>query len=311
MTLLKRISWTASNERQLVLPNGQGQMTFQSFPGGAMLMTSSMEVAEPTEIAFPHDDHGIHIAAQYFLSGSSTIVMGNGAEAEWAPDGASMIRTDTPGFRLRVEAGQVLRHVCVGMYRGAILPQLSRMPSSRLETLMALGDPVDLAVSVPPDLAVRQVAADLYRLHQVPGLGEIKAESLALGFFSEVLERYAALDPASPSRVETWQARAVRKIRAAIDRDPGHDFAPGEILERFRMGEHMARRVFQAEFGVSMAAHARTTRLAKARAALLGGATSVKQASFDSGYAHIGNFTRAYKQQFGENPSDTRARPAR
>lgn len=310
MTFLKNIAWLPSDNGHLVLPGDQGQLNFQSFQGGAMLMTSAIEVSQPTEIAFPHDDYGIHISAQYFLSGEAEIVLGDGTKADWAQDGASIIRSDTPGFRLRLEPGQAMRHVCVGLYRDAVLPHLVGSVSARLDQVTTVSHAVDMAVPVPSDAAVRRVAEDLYKMHGATGIGKLKAEGLAISFFSEVLDRYASLDPpASPgSRIEPWQIQAVRTIRAAIDAEPSHAFAPGEIFERFHIGEHAARRIFQAEFGVSMAAHARNTMLKRARDMLALGTASVKDVSFSSGYAHVGNFTRAYKQAFGEAPSATRRR---
>ncbi|MFQ6550654.1 helix-turn-helix domain-containing protein [Aestuariibius sp. 2305UL40-4] len=318
MTFFKQISWNAADANHLVLPDAQGQMTFQAFQGGAMLTTSSIEVSEPTEIAFPHDVSNIHISAQYFLSGEAEIVMGNGARAHWAPDGASVIRSDTPGFRLRLKVGQTLRHVCVGICRNALMPQLTGALSPRLEATLKVGSAIDIAVPVPPDRAVRETAQELYRQHLVQGIGRMKAESLALGFYAEMLGRFSGLDPRDPvsshtngSKIEPWQAKAIHALKAELDRSPWVTFAPGEMFERYAMGDQMARRVFQAEFGVSMASYMRSMTLLHARHALMTGTVSVKQVSFDSGYTHTGNFTRAYRQEFGENPSETRRRNSR
>lgn len=277
-----------------------------------MLVTSSIEVGEPTEICFPHDKSGQHISAQYFLSGEANIVMGNEQRQHWTQDGTSVIRSDTPGFRLIVEPGQVLRHVCVAMYRHDLSNRFDETTRPQLARLMASDATVDLAVPVPTDMLVRNTAQRLYDLRAATGLDSVKAEGLAISFLSEVLTSYVqlALDDADTCSILPWQAHRVRQLKAAIDADPVHSFAEGEMLERFAMGNQMAGRVFQAEFGTTLAAHRRTARLVKAQAALRDGATSVKQISFACGYTHTGNFTRAYKQHFGETPSDTRARAA-
>lgn len=278
-----------------------------------MLVTSSIEVNEPTEICFPHDQSGQHISAQYFLSGEASIVMGNGQRQHWTQDGTSVIRSDTPGFRLIVGPGQVLRHVCVAMYRDDLSNRLDETTGPQLARLMASDATIDLAVPVPTDMLVRNTAQRLYDLRAATGLDSVKAEGLAISFLSEVLTSFGqiALDDADTRSMLPWQANRVRQLKAAIDADPDHSFAEGEILERFAMGDKMARRAFQVEFGATLAAYTRTARFAKAQAALRGGTTSVKQISFACGYAHIGNFTRAYKQHFGETPSDTRARAER
>lgn len=298
--------------RRIVSAQGSDYLGFNVFPGGTMLVTSSIEVAEPTEICFAQDENGQHISAQYFLSGEASIIMGNGHGQHWTQDGTSVIRSDTPGFRLIVKPGQVLRHVCVAMYRHDLKGRLDETSCPQLARLMAADETVDLAVPVPTDMLVRSTAQRLYQLRAATGLGSVRAEGLAISFLSEVLFGYGqlALDDADTSSVLPWQAHRVRQLKAAIDADPGHSFAEGEMLERFGMGDQMARRVFQEVFGTTLAAYTRTVRLAKAQAALRDGTTSVKQIGFACGYAHIGNFTRAYKQHFGETPSDTRARAA-
>lgn len=294
---------------RVISAQGSQYLSFNAFPGGAMLVTSSIEVNEPTEICFPHDESGQHVSAQYFLSGEASIVMGNGQRQHWTQDGTSVIRSDTPGFRLIVEPGQVLRHVCVAMYRHDLNCRLDETSSPQLARLMASDATVDLAVPVPTDMLARSTAQRLYQLRAATGLGSVRAEGLAISFLSEVLSGYAhlALDDADTRSVLPWQAHRVRQLKAAIDADPGQCFAEGEMLERFAMGDQMARRVFQMEFGTTLSAYTRTARLTKAQAALRDGTTSVKQIGFACGYAHIGNFTRAYKQHFGETPSDTRA----
>ncbi|WP_281249781.1 helix-turn-helix domain-containing protein [Marivita hallyeonensis] len=73
------------------------------------------------------------------------------------------------------------------------------------------------------------------------------------------------------------------------------------------MGDGMARRVFRAEIGLTLKAYHRRARLIWARDALGRGET-VKSIAFACGYTHLGNFTRAYRQEFGESPTETRQR---
>ena len=299
---------TLPNSTRVFLPDETDHMAFEIFAGGAMLVTSCLEVSEPTEFCFAHDPTGIHISAQFFLSGEATIVLGDGQTAMWTQDGTSVVRSDTPGFRLLVAPGQVLRHVCVALYHDALTAQLGAVSSANIQRLMAMGDDVNMVVPVPTQAHVRATAESLYALRSATGIDMIKAESLAIGFLYEVLERFGShdLDRSAQSGLLPWQTRAVRDLRAAIDADPAKTLSNGEVLERFQMGEQMARRLFQAEYGVTIAVYARTARLTKAREALSTGRFSVKQVGFDSGYGHIGNFTRAYRRQFGENPSETR-----
>ena len=308
MHSFKTVEWVVSGSDRLVLPDGEGEMTGRTFASGARLVTSQLEVREPTAIVFPAEIGRQIVSVQYFLSGEASIELGDGSAAYWMQDGASVIRADSPGFVLRVTPGQTLRHVCVCVYRETIDDMLSGVRSALFGKLLEAERMVDMAVEVPADPGIRSTASELYRVKDQKGIGAIKAEGLSLAFLSEVLGRYAALtdNDSRRSAVEAWQTRSALAIRAVLDDDPRHHFAEGELLERFQMGDGMARRVFQSEFGVSMAAYARRVALSRARADLKSGVLSIKQISHAAGYNHIGNFTRAYRQEFGENPSQTR-----
>jgi len=308
MTQMRAVAGNLPGATRVILADEKDHLTFAVLGSGTMLVTSYLEVTEPTEICFAHDPHGIHISVQYFLEGEATIVMGDGGRADWAQDGTSVIRSDTPGFRLFVKPGQVLRHICVAMYHGALSGTLGSDPSEPIRALMATKEPVNMAVPIRTDSRVRATAEALYALRLAKGIDAIKADGMAISFLSEVLERFDQQDAGSTSQggVLPWQARMVQSLRAAIEEDPDNIPTNGDMLHRFNMGEQMARRAFQAEFGLTMSAHARAVRLAKARDMLLNGTASIKQVGFDCGYAHVGNFTRAYRQKFGETPSETR-----
>lgn len=308
MTQMRTVAGNLPGATRVILADETDHLTFAMLGSGTMLVTSCLEVTEPTEICFAHDPHGIHISAQYFLEGEATIVMGDGGRADWAQDGTSVIRSDTPGFRLFVKPGQVLRHICVAMYHGALSETLGSDPSEQIQALMATKAPVNMAVPIPTDSRVRATAEALYALRLAKGIDRVKADGMAISFLSEVLERFGqqATCGTSATDLMPWQMRKAHDLRAAIEADPDTIPTNGDMLDRFNMGEHMARRVFQAEFGVTMSAHARAVRLTKARNLLQNGASSVKQVGFDCGYAHVGNFTRAYRQKFGETPSETR-----
>ena len=304
----KQVEWAHASPADLVLPDGGGTMAYRAFSAGVNLVTSQMEVNEPTDIVFPdHTDVAI-VSVQYFLSGDASIRLGTGASGYWSEDGLSVIRTDTPGFVLRVQPGQKLRHVCVCLTAEALEGMIGGASSMRLQQLLDRTGRIDLAIELPVDADIRRTASELYRLKDATGLGQIKAEGLALALLSDTLGRFGALDDlgVASSAVESWQAASVRAIRAVLDADPGHVFAKGELLDRFQMGEGMARRVFQIDTGMPIAAYARRSALLRARRQLQAGQGSIKQIGYDAGYGHVGNFTRAYRREFGENPSDTK-----
>lgn len=304
----QRIQYKIVEAATLYGPGSDNALNFHAFPGGAMLMTSCLDVAQPTEFRFAHDPAGTHISAQYFLSGEATIVFGDDTTADWTHNGMSIIRADTPGFRLRVAPGQTLRHVCVAMYDTALINHLSDVRSPQITDLISPARTFDHAIPIPSDPEARRVAETLYDHVMSTGVAGFKAEALTMWFLSEVLERYSDIDPGTNATlgIMPWQRDAARQIAAALDADPGALPSSEELLRGFRMGDAMARRVFRAEFGTTPAAYARRIRMAQARRTLIENGASIKEIAFDSGYSHVGNFTRAYVREFGENPSATR-----
>jgi AraC-like DNA-binding protein len=67
--------------------------------------------------------------------------------------------------------------------------------------------------------------------------------------------------------------------------------------------------MFEASYGISLRSYRHKLLMEKARAALTAG-TLIKQLAYDLGYAHVANFTRAYRRAFGESPSKTLRRRA-
>ncbi len=57
--------------------------------------------------------------------------------------------------------------------------------------------------------------------------------------------------------------------------------------------------------GMSLHRYLRLRRLWLVRGRLLAGAESVKAAALASGFWHLSDFSRSYRQQFGETPSAT------
>jgi AraC family ethanolamine operon transcriptional activator len=63
--------------------------------------------------------------------------------------------------------------------------------------------------------------------------------------------------------------------------------------------------------GMSLHRYLRLRRLSAVRRELIAGKTTVKAAAFSNGFWHLGDFSRAYKEAFGELPSETRERTSR
>ena len=157
------------------------------------------------------------------------------------------------------------------------------------------------------------MALELYERRRPAGLDQLRCESLALRFLADALDSFAQERDGAPSAggpvsAERLQGGAVAALAALIDASPDRQIAADEYPELFGMSERQMRRAFSSVLHVSPAEYRRVAMLRRARRALLTDSRSVKEIGYACGYGHVGNFTRAYRSEFGESPSDTRRR---
>lgn len=101
-----------------------------------------------------------------------------------------------------------------------------------------------------------------------------------------------------------------RKVRdlcewAALDHDD--PLTVGDLAARCGLGLRALQKNFLLHFDTTPLAYLRTLRLQKARRLLQEGTAtwSVTGAALDAGFAHLGRFSAAYREQFGEYPHET------
>jgi transcriptional regulator GlxA family with amidase domain len=125
-----------------------------------------------------------------------------------------------------------------------------------------------------------------------------------------VLDGFAALDASEGAHDSAADAAARRRVRLACAFIEAHSDEPltvAAIAEAVGIGARALQVAFRDVLGRSPRALLAETRLERARARLLSPShrLSVADAAFASGFVHLGRFAAAYRQRFGEAPSDT------
>ena len=119
---------------------------------------------------------------------------------------------------------------------------------------------------------------------------------------------------ASLARRAPTGAPAPASVRRAIDYIQAHaDSAIGlaDIAEAACISASSLLRHFGTHLGMSPYAFLRVVRLERARAELQrGGPEAIRDVALRWGFQNASKFSRAYQEQFGEKPSETRGRPA-
>lgn len=95
---------------------------------------------------------------------------------------------------------------------------------------------------------------------------------------------------------------SMAKVRRTLDEQFARPWTLQTLASSARISPKRLQRCFNLAFGVSVFGYLQRLRLERARNLLEGGA-AVTQVTFDVGYAHLGSFSRAYRQHFGYSPS--------
>ena len=101
---------------------------------------------------------------------------------------------------------------------------------------------------------------------------------------------------------------APRHVKKAIDYIEAHLTQPillADLVAASGVSAGALNSGFQRFRDLSPMAFVRERRLEQAKARLERGESSVTQAAFDTGFSHLGRFSKVYLQKFGEMPSET------
>ena len=106
----------------------------------------------------------------------------------------------------------------------------------------------------------------------------------------------------------TRQFKVFRDVEAALSGDIGHAFYSGELAKQVGVSVRTMHDAVKRYRGMSLHRYLRLRRLWLVRKRLIAGSQSVKACALAFGFWHLGDFSRNYRSQFGETPSETLAR---
>ena len=101
------------------------------------------------------------------------------------------------------------------------------------------------------------------------------------------------------------------RARRFIEQNLHEQIGIEDIARAAGCSGRMVHVVFRNQLGVPPITYLRRLRLDLVRDTLLTTDTTVSDAAMQSGFTHLGRFSRAYFLRFGELPSQTRARAGR
>ncbi|MVT68302.1 helix-turn-helix domain-containing protein [Bradyrhizobium pachyrhizi] len=134
-------------------------------------------------------------------------------------------------------------------------------------------------------------------------------ESIKETLLAAIDNAFAEIVPAKwTTRANTTrQFKVFNDARAILAGDVAHPIYSGELARQIGVSVRTLHDAIQRYRGVSLHRYLRLRRLWLVRQQLLAGAPSVKTCALAYGFWHLSDFSRSYRSQFGEAPSETLA----
>lgn len=230
------------------------------------------------------------------------------ANGRWVP--SAIIASHGQGARLRRKArqGQYLDKMVIGLPRDWLRrwqgfadtppgfqalvdghPGLWRwQPSARAEFLMR--QMFDIAARKPPFATMQLESHTL----------AVVAEALSDTFGPE------ADAMASPGGLTATEQHRLYALVKCIDRKPGCELCLTDVVGELATSPATLQRLVRKAHNCSLAEFIRNKYLDDARQALMFTDRSISDIAFSAGYAHLSNFTAAFRRRFGHPPSQLR-----
>jgi len=155
-------------------------------------------------------------------------------------------------------------------------------------------------------MQVLSVSSELAQTSEAAGVSVAIRESLLAAIdnaFADVVTANWATRANS-----TGQFKIFRDIQAALSGDVARPIYSRELARQVGVSVRTMHDAVQRYRGMSLHRYLRLRRLWLVRQRLLAGTPSVKACALACGFWHLSEFSRSYRSQFGESPSETLAR---
>jgi AraC-like DNA-binding protein len=138
-------------------------------------------------------------------------------------------------------------------------------------------------------------------------IGQPRWSEAAAVLIGEAIADLCDLEAPTDAAAPRDTARRVREAEAFMKAHADEPLTVEAVAAAVGLGPRALQMAFREHRGTTPRARLGALRLERARARLLAAdaATTVSGAAFDSGFAHLGRFSVAYRERFGESPSET------
>jgi AraC-like DNA-binding protein len=245
-------------------------------------------------------------------------------DAQLAPNCTAVGFTMDDGYPIRFNGVEEERSAIVIGSGGAFYSQVERTPRQYASIVFApeiedRGWPrsgpnfMGFETSVASHHALRELVSqvtsaplDLVDTSDVVGVSAAIRESLLTAIDSAFAD--AANAPWAVGADSVRQFRVFRDVEALLSGDIAHPLYSGELAKQVGVSVRTMHDAITRYRGMSLHRYLRLRRLWLVRKRLIEGSQSVKACALAFGFWHLSDFSKSYRLQFGETPSETLAK---
>ncbi|MBC05839.1 helix-turn-helix transcriptional regulator [Thalassospira sp.] len=287
------------------LPGVQGRVERLDFGNGMLLHRAELRVRENSLFDVRNSLPPGWLGGSATVMGKLEIECPHGKRYEMTPDVGMIKRIDPFGTRYFLPEDQLIRHVGVAIPLKPLKQRFGdEFPESLTPFLSDRQDVVDIR-PIAVSNRIRSIVSAMFSSH-VSGPGRLlKLDGLASLFLGEVIDLHAqkTQEFSAPLALTELEKSVVDTVIARVSKDPGAAISVEQLAADSQMTSHRLNSLFRQTTGKSCSEFIRRARMRYARELLHRGEMSVKQVAAAVGFAHVSNFSRSYRDWYGESPA--------
>ncbi|WP_295809799.1 AraC family transcriptional regulator [uncultured Nitratireductor sp.] len=243
------------------------------------------------------------VGGSFHLLGSSIMELPDGRRIPRQEQQAVINRIDMLGTSFHLTGEQMIRHMAVVVPIRIARDYIGERGARRLEPFLSEETDICAVEPVTTSARLRSLATGLFSPRTAGPARHMRLQGTASLFLSEIIDSYCQVPVDGTDDGTDWQKAGLDAAMERIDQDLGAPLTTDNLAAGTGMAASRLNQLFLRETGMNCSAYIRTKRMIAAQAHLQLGELTVKQVAAAVGYNHVSNFTRAYRERYGETPS--------
>ncbi|MBU2955002.1 AraC family transcriptional regulator [Marinobacter sp. F3R08] len=320
MTNTRRFSGTSAPGHQILwdfeaqefpLPEGAGLGRIQmfAFNDGLQLYRSEFRVQHECIIDSNagETELGNLLCSILLLTGEVLLETPDGVQHPITPQSGLLFRVQDNGTRIILRGGQTVRHIGVTVNIPTFHHRLGDTLPGDLAAFSSFPETGVVSRKIPVQSRLRSLLANIFspQTCRPDSLQELALEGISLSILAEMSRIVLTRDSNQEETVSLWGEHIFEDLKTYIRSHLALPLKTDDICKRFGISKRQLGQLFHTLAQCSPKEFLRRERLGHARELIHQKGIPVKAAAHAVGYNHVSNFTKAYRDHFGETPGQT------